>query len=91
MTNTQDLRALLAFHVEAGVDVAVGEQPIDWLNAPDVVLPRPAEPLAPQRGAMPPPTPRSPAPPALEPRVPSPPAPVALSDAAMSAREIAAA
>lgn len=89
MTATQELRALLMFYVESGVDVAVGETPIDWLNAPAIAPARPAETPAPPRDAAVKLEPRA-ATPQLEPRAAAP-ASLGLSDAAMSARDIASA
>jgi uracil-DNA glycosylase family 4 len=51
------MRELLAFYQEAGVDVAVGEAPIDRLSAPEVAPPPPPAPM-----------PERPKPPATPPR-----------------------
>ncbi|MSO69185.1 MAG: uracil-DNA glycosylase [Alphaproteobacteria bacterium] len=97
MTMAQDHRALLAFYVEAGVDMAVGETPIDWLSA-SAPPPQPAripvaQPSEQNVGtpAAPSPAPAPRPPVSMAPATAAPAAPIALSDAALSAREIAAA
>src|SRR5581483_5793479 len=79
-------RELLAFYAEAGVDACVGEEPRNWLSAPEPIPaarapgPADAKPLAPRT-----PDPRL-ARPASRPAPPPPPAPDA---AVMAAREAA--
>ena len=88
VTTTNELRALLAFYVEAGVDVAVGETPINWLSNA-TPPPQPVKIVAAPPAATTPPTPRSTQAESARPITVS--APAALSDAALSARDIAAA
>jgi uracil-DNA glycosylase len=77
-------RDLLAFYAEAGVDIAVGETPNDWLSEdkPATLAPQAGEPVA--RPAAPPIAPLSA--PVRAVAVPAPPPPDA---AAMAAREAA--
>ncbi|MGD9537578.1 MAG: uracil-DNA glycosylase [Alphaproteobacteria bacterium] len=85
MASTEELRALLAFHVEAGVDIAVGETPVDRLNQPP-----PAQPPETRRPAPPPAADPAPVRPRPTPIPAATPPAAGLSDAAKSAREIAA-
>jgi uracil-DNA glycosylase family 4 len=45
------LQQLLAFYLEAGVDCALGEEPVNRLADPEAVPPRPAAPVQPARPA----------------------------------------
>ncbi|MBM3483109.1 MAG: uracil-DNA glycosylase [Alphaproteobacteria bacterium] len=86
LSERNDLKALLAWYVDAGVDVTVGEAPVDRLS-PAPVAPREEPPV-------PPPSHRTMAPPpaaVLRPAsTASQPAGGTLSDAAFSARDLAA-
>jgi len=79
-----ELRALLAFYVEAGVDVAVGDTPLDRLSQPEAPTPE-----MPRASALAPTAAPSPAP-SPAPKPPKAAATPSLSDAAKSARELAA-
>jgi DNA polymerase len=89
----EELRALLAFYVEAGVDVAVGEAPLDRLSQPPAPPPESRRAAAAALASAKPSAEPGPAVAPLEPApiraTPDAP-PAALSDAARSAREIAA-
>lgn len=92
MTHPADCADILAFHAEAGVDIAVGEAPVDRFaqSAAEQARPRAAEPPAPPRPSAEAAKPR---PPATRPAPAPAGAPALLTqapdEAAMAAREAA--